>query len=106
VTRGTSILAMLGIALAYLVTARLGLALNSIEGVATVVWLPCGIALAALLVLGFRVWPGILLGTLLVEAYGGRLELTSRRAEGDAPGGTTFRIVLKKVDAAVPEAVS
>jgi integral membrane sensor domain MASE1 len=30
----------------------------------TVVWPPSGIALAALLVLGFRVWPGVWLGAL------------------------------------------
>src|SRR6185503_532289 len=32
------------------------------------VWPPTGIALAALLLLGYRVWPGILLGAFLVNA--------------------------------------
>jgi signal transduction histidine kinase len=34
---------------------------------ATAVWPPTGIALAALLLLGYRVWPGILLGAFLVN---------------------------------------
>ena len=51
----------------YCATARVGLWLNTISQVATVVWMPSGIALAALLVLGFRVWPGVLVGGLLLS---------------------------------------
>ena len=39
----------------------------SVHPQATVVWPPSGIALAALLVLGYRVWPGALLGAFLVN---------------------------------------
>jgi integral membrane sensor domain MASE1 len=50
----------------YVVTARLGLALAMPpERKATAVWLPSGIALAALLLVGYRVWPGIWLGAFL-----------------------------------------
>ena len=34
----------------------------------TVVWLPAGISLAATLVWGYRVWPGIIFGSLAVQA--------------------------------------
>lgn len=51
----------------YLVAGKLGLRLASIHASATAVW-PCtGIALAAFLMLGYRVWPAILAGAFLVN---------------------------------------
>jgi hypothetical protein len=51
----------------YFLAGRLGLRLASVHRSATAVWPPSGIALAALLVLGYRVWPGIALGAFLVN---------------------------------------
>jgi diguanylate cyclase (GGDEF)-like protein len=51
----------------YFVAGKLGLRLASVHTSATAVW-PCtGIALAAFLVLGYRVWPAILAGAFLVN---------------------------------------
>jgi diguanylate cyclase (GGDEF)-like protein len=51
----------------YFVAGKLGLKLASVHASATAVW-PCtGIALAAFLVLGYRVWPAILAGAFLVN---------------------------------------
>lgn len=50
------------IALAYLATAKLGFLLALEHTNATAVWPPAGIALAACLVFGFSIWPGIFLG--------------------------------------------
>src|SRR5437879_12436444 len=52
---------------AYFVTARLGLLLDAVAGFATLVWPPSGIALAALLLFGTRLWPGVLAGALCVN---------------------------------------
>ncbi len=55
------------IAVFYFVAGKLGLRMAFIYPGATAVW-PCtGIALAALLVLGYRVWPAILVGAFLVN---------------------------------------
>src|SRR5207248_7102051 len=43
----------------YFVTARLGLRLDAVGGFATLVWPPSGIALAALVLFGPRLWPGV-----------------------------------------------
>ena len=51
----------------YFVAGKLGLTLAFVNASATAVWPPAGIALAALLVLGYRVWPGVLLGAFLVN---------------------------------------
>lgn len=58
------ILLILGIALAYLITARLGLLLALQPGFATAYWPPSGIAVATILLLGYTPWPGIFLGSL------------------------------------------
>ncbi len=56
-----------GLAVVYFVAGRLGLQLAYVHASATAVW-PCtGIAVAALLVYGYRVWPGILIGAFLVN---------------------------------------
>ncbi len=54
------------IAASYTVTGWLGLALAMSPGFATVVWPPSGIALAAVLLRGPLVWPGIALGSLAI----------------------------------------
>jgi len=51
----------------YFVAAKFGLMLARAHVSATAVWPPSGIALAALLLLGYRVWPGIFLGAFLAN---------------------------------------
>jgi PAS domain S-box-containing protein len=57
------------IAILYYLTGRLGRVAAPPPGIATVVWPPSGIALAALLILGNRVWPGIWLGAFLANDW-------------------------------------
>jgi CHASE1-domain containing sensor protein len=52
---------------AYYVVGRLGLLLAIPPGYATAVWPASGIALAGTLLFGYRVWPGILLGSFLIN---------------------------------------
>jgi PAS domain S-box-containing protein len=51
----------------YFVTGKIGLALVPVSGFATLAWPPTGISLAAVLLLGYRLWPGIALGALAVN---------------------------------------
>ncbi len=55
------------LAAAYFAAAKLSLSLAIPPGYATAVWPPSGIALAAVLLLGPRVWPGVWLGAALVN---------------------------------------
>jgi PAS domain S-box-containing protein len=54
-------------AVAYYVVGRLGLLLAIPPGYATAVWPASGMALAGVLLFGYRVWPGILLGSFLIN---------------------------------------
>ena len=55
---------IVGLAVVYILAARLGLAFDPVAGFATLVWPPTGISLAAVLLFGYRVWPGIFLGAV------------------------------------------
>lgn len=52
------------VAVAYYATAKVGLVLALVKGQVTPLWLPTGISVAALLMTGRKVWPGIALGAL------------------------------------------
>ena len=55
------------VAALYYVTGQMGLGLGLPLGYVTAIWPPSGIALAAVLLWGNRVWPGIMLGEVLVS---------------------------------------
>lgn len=59
------------IAVLYIFAARMGLQLGAISGFATLVWPPTGIALVALLLGGYRLWPGVFIGALIANAWSG-----------------------------------
>jgi diguanylate cyclase (GGDEF)-like protein len=66
------------LAYGYCFTGGLGLLLAVPPGYATAVWPPSGIALAGLLLWGSRVWPGIWLGSFVVNVW---VSITSANAD-------------------------
>jgi len=60
-------LVLLGLATIYFAAGRLGMRLAFLNASATPVWPSAGIALAAFLILGTRIWPAILLGAFFVN---------------------------------------
>ena len=110
--RAGDVALIVGLAVLYFGSARLGLAVNAVGGFATLVWLPTGIAIAALLILGIRVWPAILIGALIANltvgapllvalgiGTGNTLEaVTATYLLRRAPG---FTVTLESVRAAV-----
>lgn len=55
----------------YFAVAKVGLMLAFVHASATTVWPPTGLALAANLVLGYWVWPGVLVGAFLANVTTG-----------------------------------
>ena len=78
------------LALLYTAAGRLGLQLHAVSGFATLVWAPSGIALAALLRFGLRLWPGVTLGALAVNLWAGAPVMA---ALGIAAGNTLEPVV-------------
>ncbi|MET7620268.1 MASE1 domain-containing protein [Streptomyces sp. NPDC005408] len=64
---GPPALQILAVAALYYGSARLGLLQQLVRGQVTPLWPPTGVALAGLLILGLRIWPGIALGAFLVN---------------------------------------
>jgi PAS domain S-box-containing protein len=62
---------MLLLAAAYFITGRLGLMFPVFCSHITLIWLPTGIAVAALLRCGFGCWPGVTLGAAAVNVAAG-----------------------------------
>jgi signal transduction histidine kinase len=61
--------ALIALAIVYAVTARFGLTLGAVSGFATLVWPPTGIALAALVLGGARLWPGVFIGAFVANLW-------------------------------------
>jgi signal transduction histidine kinase len=66
-----SVVEIAAFAAIYVVAARAGLGLDAVSGFATLVWAPSGLSLAAVLILGRRVWPGVFLGALAANILTG-----------------------------------
>ncbi|MFG1685860.1 MASE1 domain-containing protein [Nonomuraea sp. NPDC049269] len=62
-----NVLRVLAVAGAYFAAAKVGLRQELVGGQVTPLWPPTGIALACLLLMGVRFWPGITLGAFLVN---------------------------------------
>jgi signal transduction histidine kinase len=65
--RSSVIAGSVALATIYFVSGKCGLSLAFVNASATPIWPPTGIALAALLLWGERLWPGVFLGAFLVN---------------------------------------
>jgi signal transduction histidine kinase/ActR/RegA family two-component response regulator len=83
--RFSTLPALVVFTLIYFIAGKLGLQLASLHASASPVWPPAGIALAGLLVFGYRAWPAIFIGAFLVNATTAGNILTS---VGIASGNT------------------
>ncbi len=76
--------ALLVVAAVYFVLAKLGLRLASINPSASPIWPPTGLALAAVLLGGLRIWPAIFIGAFAANATtAGTLETSALIALGN-----------------------
>ncbi|MGH6682514.1 MAG: MASE1 domain-containing protein, partial [Pseudolabrys sp.] len=82
---------------AYFVLAKLGLQLASINPSASPIWAPTGLALAAVLLGGLRVWPAILAGAFAANVTtSGTLETSAVIALGNALEGVVGGYLIER----------
>jgi signal transduction histidine kinase len=67
--RGRYLVQIVALATAYYVAAQIGFAFEFAGPVAAIVWLPVGVAISFLYLGGIGLWPGVLVGDLLVNDY-------------------------------------
>ncbi len=65
------------LAVIYVIGAKLGLRFALVNVSATAIWPPTGIGLAALLLFGYRIWPGIFIGAFFANFFTAGNTLTS-----------------------------
>ena len=58
---------LLAVAAIYFLAAKAGLSQASVNPSVTVLWPPTGFAMAALALLGYRLWPAVFLGAYLAN---------------------------------------
>jgi signal transduction histidine kinase/ActR/RegA family two-component response regulator len=88
---------VLGLAAAYFAAAKLGLSLGFVKQV-SVVWPPTGIALAAFLLGGCRLWPGVWLGAFLANVRANEPPLVACGiAVGNTLEGVVGAILLRRL---------
>ncbi len=77
-----------GLAVVYFVGAKLGLQLAFLNASATAVWPPTGIALAAFLIFGVRVWPAVFIAAFVANlTTAGSIATSLRIASGNTLEG-------------------
>ena len=81
---------VVAVAVAYYALARLGLRYASIGESISLVWPPAGIAAAALMLWGRRLWPGVLIGAFAANAM---TDVSTGVAAGIAAGNTLGAVI-------------
>lgn len=81
---------VVALAVLYVAAAKLGIELDVAHGVITPVWIPSGLSLAALLLFGYSMWPGVVVGAFIANATS---DLEISLAAGIAVGNTLEAVV-------------
>ena len=89
----SDVVRMGGVGVLYFATGKFGLSLDAVSGVAVAVWPPTGIALVALVLYGYYLWPSIALAAFLVNLSVGVPVLVA----GGMALGNTLEAVLGAV---------
>ena len=93
-----SLAQMLALGLIYVALGRLGLGIFPVSGFATLVWAPAGIAMAALVIGGHRLWPGVAAGALITNLWvGAPLHVAVPMAVGNTLEAVLGALALRSV---------
>jgi PAS domain S-box-containing protein len=94
---GSYLLAVAILAGAYYAAAKLGLRLAYLHGAVTALWPPVGVGIAALVLGGARLWPGILVGDLLVGDYSSPIGTVLGQTLGNTLEVVLAAVVLRRL---------
>ncbi len=87
-----------GLAAAYLLLARAGLGFHAFSQFATLVWAPSGIALASMLLWGFRIWPAVAAAAFAANLWNGAPAAVALAIAAGNTGEAVFATwVLRKI---------
>ena len=81
----------------YYVAAKIGLRLAYLNGTVTALWPPVGVGIAALVLYGTRLWPGIVIGDLLVADFSSPLGTVLGQTVGNTLEVVVAAVLLRRL---------
>src|SRR3954469_15423995 len=85
------------VALAYYGAGRVGLELAYLNGAVAALWPPAGLGLALLFLYGVRLWPGIVIGDLLLGDYSTPLGTVLAQTVGNTVALVAAALLLRRL---------
>src|SRR4051794_38077362 len=85
------------VAAAYYVAGRIGLELAYLDGAVAAVWPPAGLGLAVLFLYGVRLWPGIVVGDLLLGDFSTPLGTVLGQTVGNTVAVIAAALLLRRL---------
>src|SRR3954449_8465933 len=85
------------VAVAYYLVGRIGLELAYLNGAVAALWPPAGLSVAVLLLYGVRLWPGIVIGDLLLGDYSTPLGTVLAQTLGNIVAVVVAALLLRRL---------
>src|SRR5918995_2301591 len=82
---------------AYYLAGRIGLELAYLDGAVAALWPPAGLGLAALFLYGIRLWPGIVIGDLLLGDFSTPFGTVLGQTVGNTLALVTAALLLRRL---------
>src|SRR5215217_6310941 len=84
------------VALAYYLAGRIGLELAYLDGAVAALWPPAGVGLAVLFLFGIRMWPGVVIGDLLLADFSTPLGTVLAQTAGNTIAVVVAALLLRR----------
>src|ERR671932_1873581 len=81
----------------YYLAGRIGLELAYLDGAVAALWPPAGVGLAILFLLGIRMWPGIVIGDLLLGDFSTPLGTVLAQTAGNTIALVAAALLLRRL---------
>ena len=85
------------LAVAYYLAGRIGLELAYLDGAVAALWPPAGLGLAVLFLYGVRLWPGIVIGDLLLGDFSTPFATVVAQTVGNTVALVVAALVLRRL---------
>src|SRR5215218_2111237 len=85
------------VALVYYLAGRLGLELAYLDGAVAALWPPAGVGLAVLFLYGIRLWPGVVIGDLLLADFSTPAGTVAGQTVGNTLALVVAAVVLRRL---------
>src|ERR671927_198801 len=81
---------------AYYIAGRIGLELAYLDGAVAALWPPSGLGLAVLFLFGLRLWPGVVVGDLLLGDFSTPFATVLAQTAGNTVALVVAALVLRR----------